>query len=84
MRLHKLFGARLREVRLQHKLTQVELAQRIKRSPGFISNMERGINAPSFAVLELLAQSLQIEVHELFIFTDSTNRQIHRVRSQRT
>ena len=83
MSLYKLFGARLREVRLQRKLTQVELAKRIKRSPGFISNMERGINAPSFDVLELLAQTLQIEVHELFIFTNTTNQPIRRVRPQR-
>ena len=63
-----LFGKRLRRLRRQADFTQEQLAERIGVSVEFISNMERGINAPSFETLEKLAHSLKITVSELFEF----------------
>ena len=63
-----LFGKRLRRLRRQADLTQEQLAERIGVSVEFVSNMERGINAPSFDTLEKLADSLKLKVSELFEF----------------
>lgn len=66
---HK-FGRRLRFVRRQRDLTQEELAEAIDVSVEFISNIERGINAPSFATLEKLATVLKASYSELFDFSE--------------
>jgi transcriptional regulator with XRE-family HTH domain len=63
-----LFGKRLRRLRRQADFTQEQLAERVGVSVEFISNMERGINAPSFETLEKLGVSLDIKVSELFEF----------------
>ncbi len=62
------FGKRLRRLRRQADFTQEQLAERIGVSVEFISNMERGINSPSFDTLEKLADSLEVRVSELFEF----------------
>lgn len=68
--LRSLFGRRLRQLRLQRKLTQERLAEGAGVSVDLISNIERGINAPSFETLERLAESLHVSVKELFAFTE--------------
>jgi transcriptional regulator with XRE-family HTH domain len=68
MTLQVVFGKRLKEVRLAKGLTQKELAAAAGLSTWHISNLERGINAPSFPVLETLASKLGIPVKELFDF----------------
>jgi len=65
-KIKHLFGKRLRRLRRQADLTQEQLAERIGVSVEFVSNMERGINAPSFETLEKLADSLKLRVSELF------------------
>jgi transcriptional regulator with XRE-family HTH domain len=65
-----LFGKRLRQLRRQADFTQEQLAERIGVSVEFVSNMERGINAPSFETLERLAGSLKLKVSELFEFNE--------------
>jgi len=67
-KIKHLFGKRLRRLRRQADLTQEQLAERIGVSVEFVSNMERGINAPSFETLEKLADSLKLRVSELFEF----------------
>lgn len=67
-RLHDQFGQRLKELRTKHDLTQLELAVEVEMTPEFIGRIERGESAPSFQTLELLADALDIEVHELFDF----------------
>ena len=60
------FGQRLRYLRRQRDLTQEQLAELVGISVEFLSNMERGINAPSFETLEQLAMSLNVSVKDLF------------------
>ena len=50
-------------------LTQEELSNKAGISVDFLSNVERGVNAPSFENLEKLAKALGVEVRELFDFT---------------
>jgi transcriptional regulator with XRE-family HTH domain len=70
--LRRKFGGRLRDLRNQQNITQEELAERLEVTVEFVSNMERGINAPSFETLERLTHALSISYKDLFDFKDDT------------
>ena len=67
--LRALFGQRLRQLRREKNITQERLAETIGVSVDLISNIERGVNAPSFETLEKLAETLDVPVKELFDFS---------------
>jgi transcriptional regulator with XRE-family HTH domain len=69
--LRRNFGNRLKAIRLARKLTQEEFAELVGISVDFLSLIERGINSPSFEVLEKMADSLDLQVRELFDFRNS-------------
>ena len=56
MGLRKQFGQRLLSIRQQRRLTQEQFAELVGISVDFLSVIERGINAPSFETLEVLAK----------------------------
>lgn len=60
------FGRRLRMLRRQRDMTQEQLAEAAGISVDMLSNIERGVNAPSFETLEKLSQALNVSVSELF------------------
>lgn len=64
------FGKRVRQIRRQRDMTQEQLAEAVGVSAEFISNVERGVNAPSFDTLEKLAEALNVAPVELFIFNE--------------
>lgn len=64
------FGRRLRHLRRQKDLTQEQLAEAVGISVEFLSNIERGINAPSFETLERLAAVLQLPFDAFFQFSE--------------
>ena len=66
--LRKKFGLRLREIRLQRRMTQEQFAETIGMSVDFLSLIERGVNSPSFAALERIAKRLRLQVTDLFTF----------------
>ena len=66
------FGKRLRQIRRQKDLTQEQLAEAVGVSVEFLSNIERGINAPSFETLEKLCAVLNVPTHELFLFPEQS------------
>jgi transcriptional regulator with XRE-family HTH domain len=66
--LRRDFGKRIKSIRLERKLTQEEFAELVDISVDFLSLIERGVNSPSFEVLEQMANSLKIPVRELFDF----------------
>ena len=68
--LRKKFGRRLRQLRREREMTQEYLAETAGVSVDMLSNMERGINAPSFETLERLTRALGISIHELFILPE--------------
>jgi len=51
-------------------IAQAQLAEKTDVSNETISRIERGQRYPSFAVIERLADALQVEVRELFNFSD--------------
>lgn len=59
-------GPRLRQVREQRGLSARELARRIQCSPSLISQIERGLSAPSVGVLYALATELRTSLDFLF------------------
>jgi transcriptional regulator with XRE-family HTH domain len=66
--LRRQFGIRLKALRLERKLTQEQFAELVGISVDFLSLIERGINAPSFEVLQRTAERLDLQVRELFDF----------------
>jgi transcriptional regulator with XRE-family HTH domain len=66
--LRRQFGTRLKTIRLERKLTQEQFAELVGISVDFLSLIERGLNAPSFNVLEQMARRLRLPVRELFDF----------------
>jgi transcriptional regulator with XRE-family HTH domain len=59
-------GPRLRRVREDRGLSVRELARRISCSPSLISQIERGLSAPSVGVLYALASELRTSLDFLF------------------
>lgn len=68
--LKQKFGLKLRKIRRTQNLTQEQLAELMSLSVEFISNMERGINAPSFQTLEQLSHVMHISIKEFFDFDE--------------
>lgn len=77
------FARRLRTLRVEREMTQEDLAKAAGLSTVFVSNMERGINAPSFESLEDLAKALDVSVKDLFDFDDVGASEGKRVRLRR-
>lgn len=65
-RLYVLLGRRIAYFRRRAGLTQEELAEKTGYSVDFIGLVERGINAPTVARLEDVADAVGVEVWELF------------------
>ena len=66
--LQKQLGQHSACLRKQRRLTQAQLANAVGCSVEFISHVERGVNAPLFAGLAVLARVLNVEVVDLFKF----------------
>ena len=54
----EVFGQRLRELRLKHKLTQVQVAERSGLMQNHISELEKGVRMPSLVTLLKLAAAI--------------------------
>ena len=59
-------GPRLRRVREERGLSVRELARRIRCSPSLISQIERGLSAPSVGILYAIASELRASLDFLF------------------
>ena len=68
------FGNRLKAIRRDRELTQEQFAELVGISVDFLSLIERGVNAPSFEVLERMAGRLDLQVRELFDFRRTAER----------
>lgn len=73
----EVFGASLRRVRHQRKLSQEALAEATGLSTNFIGEMERGLKAPGLVVIVRLCRALDVGIQDLLSdFTDSTVRRL--------
>jgi len=71
-KLKKLFGIRIKILRLMADLTQEELAEKIDVTLNTIGHIERGISGTNFENLVKLSLVFKVEVKDLFNF-DSLN-----------
>lgn len=60
------FGKRLKSLRLDHKLTQLELAEILDMSPNFIGMIERGERNTTVENVFKIARALNIKPYNLF------------------
>ncbi len=60
------FGRNLRRLRLEHRLTQEELAETAGVSPRYVALIEAGSRNPTLSVVLELASALEIPVYRLF------------------
>jgi transcriptional regulator with XRE-family HTH domain len=67
-----LFGLRIKELRINSKLSQEKLATQADISSKYMSRIETGKHFPSFDVLTKLANALNVEVKDFFEFTHVT------------
>jgi transcriptional regulator with XRE-family HTH domain len=66
-KIHMLFlGQKLRKLRKEQNLTQLELAQQVGITNGQISTIERGVSSPSLATLHRIARALNVPMTEFF------------------
>ncbi len=61
----KVFGQKVRAVRLERKMTIQKLADAIGVQRGFINQLESGDKFPSFTTLVLLLDALKVSADEL-------------------
>ncbi len=69
----KLFGERLRAVRLKRGVTQQALAVAAGMSEAYISNMENGFKVPSLTTIIRIAVALDCKVMDLVGAFDKTD-----------
>lgn len=77
----ELIGARIKSLRQSLSLTQEQLSEKMDISPKYLSSIERGKENPTLNKLIKLADSLEIEIQEVFNFTHelSSNRELRKV-----
>lgn len=51
---------RFRDVRLNHRLTQAEMAELVGLASGSVGAIEQGLYTPNFSVLRILKQKLNV------------------------
>jgi len=60
------FGARLLELRLEKKMRQIDLAERVGIQESYVSNLESAKKEPCLEVIQMLAKGLGVSLRRLF------------------
>jgi transcriptional regulator with XRE-family HTH domain len=63
-----MIGIRIAEIRKQKGLTQEALAGKMEVSPKYLSSIERGKENPTLKMLVNLADTLEIDLGQIFTF----------------
>ncbi len=66
MSIEEQIGIKIRDLRNQNDLTQEELADRTELTKGFISQLERGLTAPSVSTLLDIVECLGTNLSDFF------------------
>lgn len=62
---NKIIGKHIREARLDKKLTQYQLAEKVHITPNYLSMLERGTHLPKLETLITISEALNIPVSTL-------------------
>lgn len=73
METKELLGLKIKELRKRRHYTQEQLAEILNLDFGYISKLEVGRNFPAIGTLEKIAAALNVELYELFQFTNEKN-----------
>ena len=68
-------GLRIKELREKQGLTQLKLAEILDMEASNLSKIERGIQIPKEESLDNISKALNVEVKELFDYTENVNKQ---------
>ena len=68
-------GLRIKELRAKQGLTQLKLAEIVDMEASNLSKIERGIQIPKEESLDNISKALNVEVKELFDYTENINKQ---------
>ena len=63
------FASRVREMRKKHRWTLRELAERVDKTPGYLSRIEMGEEIPSPEFTCYLARALRVKPEELLVLS---------------
>jgi XRE family aerobic/anaerobic benzoate catabolism transcriptional regulator len=63
----------VRQLREQPGLTQADLAEATELTPQYVSQIERGLKAPSLETLDALARALGVTAAELMTLGEATD-----------
>jgi transcriptional regulator with XRE-family HTH domain len=69
-------GSRIRALRRLKRMTQQELAEKLKLSASQLSNIERGVKAPKPELIEKMAARLNIPREEFFLVSERAKRHL--------
>ena len=75
----EIFSNNLRFYRIQNKMTQSELAEKVNLTDKYISDLERGLYSTNLDTLDELANALGVESYELLKFNESYLNTINRL-----
>jgi len=68
-----LLGARIREIRKAHGLTQEQLAVLVDIEQKHVSCIERGKNAPTIDRLQTISEVLDVPIRDFFDYTNKND-----------
>lgn len=60
------FGARIKELRLERKMRQIDLAERVGIQESYVSNIESGKKEPCLEIIKMLADGLGVSLRRIF------------------
>ncbi|MFW5782515.1 MAG: helix-turn-helix domain-containing protein [Candidatus Muiribacteriaceae bacterium] len=66
MKLIEVFSNNLKKYRLEHKLTQEQLAELVDIHPKYLSELERARKQPNFDIIQRLSKTLNVKPHNFF------------------
>jgi transcriptional regulator with XRE-family HTH domain len=66
MDLKQMIGARIKDIRNKQGITQEQLSEKIGINTKYLSSIERGKENPTLNILLNLAQSLDVNLDEIF------------------
>lgn len=69
METKQLIGKRIQDLRKSKKMSQEQVAEKMGISPKYLSSIERGKENPTLDTFIKLAESLNVELSEIFNYT---------------
>ena len=66
MDIKQMIGSRIKELRTRKGLTQEQLSEKMDINPKYLSSIERGKENPTLATLIKLAESLEVDLGDIF------------------